>query len=568
VTARRGLSVAVGALVLAMLTGCAGVPAASAPRPVERISEAGSDIVEPDIRYRLSPRPGESPYEIVQDFLTAAGSPEGGHRVARQFLTPEAADTWADQAGGLVLQKTPYIAVESGGTTAVLRGELAAVIDPEGSYSPARRAYSYRFRLEKVSGEWRVANPPDGLLVTAADFPQFFRRLNAYYLDPTETRVVPDPRWFAAPKEALPNALLNALLDGPSAELRGAVLTELGANVALTSNVVPAGDRARVSLRGLGDLGAPSREAAIAQIVWTLTQLGFGGVEIYDNGQLVDEATGDGVQRIGDWRSYDPDTLRVPTPGFFIHDGAVWTTDEKPVRGDAGRPGLSLTSVGVSRDMRQIAVVGARGRGARLYVGSVGGSLASRLDATSLTAPTWGAAVDEVWTVQNGSTIIRVPRRGEPAEVSAPDLEALGPVRVMRVSRDGCRVAFVAGPRGRSIAYVGIVTRGQGTVSVAEVRQVAPRLAGVLDVAWSSADTLTVIAGGGSDAAPWSIGIDGSIPTAIPTSGLPGPPASIAAARDRPALAVANGGIWRREDDWVSVSPNRPISGTAPAYPG
>lgn len=561
--------VAVGC-ALATLAGCGGVPSSSPPRAV-KTDAGGTSGREQEVR----PEPGASPRDVVDSFLQAASNPEGNHRVARLFLTPSAADLWQDLAGATVLGRSPYLAEESQGSAVALRGDVSATVGTDGAYRAANGAFNYRFRMAKVNGQWRIDNPPPGLVVDPTGFAQFFRRVNVYFLDPTERFVVPDPRWFAIEESRLPDRVLKALVDGQSAALQGAVKTELtGGNATLRTGDGTAADGvARVSLTGIGDLNKQARAGLAAQLVWTLDQVGLAEIEIDDEGQPLLQGGTDPIQRLGDWRSFDSLSLGALTPGYFVDKGSIQTTDGQQVGGPSWRIGLSLSSVAVSRDRLWVAAVGRTERNAVLYVGRAQDAPQQRLKATTLSTPTWGGAVDEVWAVRDGSVVVRVPRgRGQPTQVGAPVLDRLGPVRALRLSRDGCRVAVVAGPAGRAGLYVGNVSRGDGVVSIDDLHLVEPSLTNVVDVSWWSADALYVVAGSGSgsDVNLSKVGVDGATEQLLTLGGLPGPLTQVAAARDLPTLATAEGGgIWALGDSWTAVrrgTPSSPLTG--PAYPG
>ncbi len=435
-----------------LIAGCAGVPASSAARAIEKLP-AGVVSAPAGVTFPLSPKLGESPYDIVQDFLTAAGITDARHQAARQFLAPAAAASWADTAGAVVVQKPPYIAVEESGGSVTVRASQVGAVDARGSYSPVSQQYAYRFRLQKVDGEWRIANPPPGLLVSADDFPHYFREINLYFLPrppsqqvPTSRFLVPDPRWFAEPVDQLPAILINALLDGPSPALVGAVRSDLSTAASLAGAVEQTEGVLKVSLSGLADLVSDRRAGASAQIVWTLSQLGTTDVEIYNDGQPLAEPGGGIVQHLSDWRSYDSDSLPVRTPGYFVRNGSILTTDGVSLPTSADHYGSGDTSVAVSRDLAQLAAIApAPGGGQGLYVGGVGDAPSLRLSGASLTPPTWGASVDEVWTVRTesaGSEVLAVPRgRGEPVRSNrcgCPGTAAGWPSSLVRRRRAPC----------------------------------------------------------------------------------------------------------------------------------
>ena len=82
--------------------------------------------------------------------------------------------------------------------------------------------FTREFSVEQVDGEWRITDPPDGLIILEPDFVRLYDEVAAYFMDPTGQRVVPDPRYLIT-GEAQPTALVQRLLDGPSAALAAGV---------------------------------------------------------------------------------------------------------------------------------------------------------------------------------------------------------------------------------------------------------------------------------------------------------------------------------------------------------
>jgi hypothetical protein len=511
----------------------------------------------------------------VQAFLDALGSAEHQHGVARQFLTAAAAAKWRDDAGATLLSHAPTVEQENGGAEVSIGGTQVGSLDPRGSYTsvaPGAPQYRYRLQFAQVDGQWRITNPAPGVILTASGLNQVYRRLNVYFLARNQTRVVPDPRWFSASRDALPNLLIKALLGGPSTSLADAVTTKLGDGVLLASNVLPESDRLRVYLSGLTDRGAVAQAGASAQIVWTLSQLGDApAVEVYDDGQpLALEGEG-AVQRIQDWRSYDPDSLPLDTSGYFIRRGEVWTTDGAPAPGPAGRGDYQAVSVGVSTDLSRMAVVGRVRNGVALYIGPARGMLTRRLTASTLTAPTWDPATGRVWTVRNGTEIVQVPPSGGPVQVMASGLDRQQAIGGIRLARDGSRAALLVGSPSARVLHLGAVNSSGSAVT--DLRSIAPRLANVIDVTWASADSLVVLtAKAAGETSMYSVGVDGSWSDAVTIAGLPASPTAVAAAPGHAALAIAEGGIWRMRDShegWTAVLPRHDgAAESAPAYPG
>jgi hypothetical protein len=220
-----------------------------------------------------------------------------------------------------------------------------------------------------------------------------------------------------------------------------------------------------------------------------------------------------------------------------------------------------------------MAVVGAGpGTSVSLYVGRSGGPLRRIVTGTSLTPPSWGAAVDEVWTVKDRREVILAQASGETSRVTAPMLDRLGPLWSLRLSRDGTRVALVVGPAKGQHLYLGVVVRQNGAVRIDGVRAADVGAGPVSDVSWSDALTVTaLVRARQEDSGLYTVSIDGRTSgQVVTTSGLPGPPSAMAAAPNLPLLAVAAGAVWSSPgsgEPWTRVT-REPAADSAPAYPG
>ena len=161
-----GLLVTAGALLVS--TGCASIPVTSSPQVIPQSVPAAAPDGD-DIRYDgIVPQPGESPNDIISDFLKAGGSIERSRTRARAYLTPAASKRWNDNAGAVVIENSPYLDAPRGSSTARLSAQRHGQINEDGSYVPGEGSYHYSFRLTKVDGEWRIDNPPAGLLIELA----------------------------------------------------------------------------------------------------------------------------------------------------------------------------------------------------------------------------------------------------------------------------------------------------------------------------------------------------------------------------------------------------------------
>lgn len=572
-TGARGLVVPV---LLLALSACSTVPMTSSTVQITQAPAPPAEVVgiEP-----LSPESGATPEEIVRSFIDAAASVRPGHPVAREHLTPEAAGSWSDEAGITVI--SPGYATVTTETGAVeVTANPVGTIDPRGVFTVAEAdTFTRRFALEQVRDEWRITDPPDGLIILEPDFQRLYEEVAAYFVDPTDQRLVPDPRYVIS-GEALPTALVERLLAGPSAALAAGVQNPLN-GARLRSAVSLDGQTAVVDLTGLPTQPAPMLSEVSAQLVWTLSQLRdvlVQSVEVRVDGEPVDIADVPDQQTIEHWTGFDPEAVPQESVGHYIQAGALHTvTTGQPTPGPAGTGGYGLSDAAVSIDAETgelSFLVGIRpdGAGATVLAGPYAGELAPVLTAGRVSSPTVSATRSEAWVVVDGTSVLRVQAGGPPQPVTAPTLPGLGLTQVLRLSPDGVRAALVVeGPGGRSL-YIGTVVRAQdGSVALRDFRAVAPDLSRVVDVAWEDSASLLVLAGdaGEERIVPYSVGVDGWGLAEVPTAGLPSQPRSIAAAPNRQPLVNAGGTIWQLAGGtWVTLLRGRePLPGTAPFYP-
>ncbi len=570
------------AVVLAGLTlgACSTVPTSSPTVPITQVPprQDAEVAIEP-----LAPEPGASPEEIVRNFIDASASTGRGHPVAREHLTPEAADEWADDAGVTVIEPGFSTVTREEGVVRVTARRVGRV-DQRGVFTVDDQTFARDYSVERVDDEWRIANPPDGLVILEPDFSRVYDRLNAYFLDPTGRRIVPDPRYLVD-GEAQPTALVQRLFEGPSPTLRSAVDNALS-GLSLRRPVGVDGSAATVDLTGLdADPEVAALEQISAQLVWTLEQADIRSVEVLVEGEAVRLPQRPRAQTTSDWASYDPDAMPVDAVGHYVDGGALRTTPEgEPVPGPAGEGAYRLTSAAVATDPTSgelsylVGVSAPREDGFReLFAGPYGGALERvQRNGRTFTPPTVAATRAEVWTVRNGTAVVRVARSVAPQSVSAPALAELGTVRQLQLSPDGVRAALVVERGSGPALFMATVVRDdESAVTLRDPEEVNPVLDDPVDVAWRAADTLLVLAAdeSGNGTVPWEVGVDGWAPTEIATSGLPGDATAVAAAPTREPLVSAGdrgeetiwrliGGTW---ETLVEGLPPQP--GTEPFFP-
>ncbi|WNV74746.1 LpqB family beta-propeller domain-containing protein [Geodermatophilus sp. DSM 44513] len=570
------------AVLVALSTACSTVPTSS---PTVQITQEpprsdGPVGIEPD-----SPEPDATPEEVVRGFIEATASTVVTHPVAREHLAPEPAGSWADDAG-ITLLGADYATVTTDTGTVVVTGELVGRIDQRGGFTVGgEEVYRQEFRLEQVDGQWRISDPPDGLLMLQPDFQRLYERLDLYFLDPTGSRVVPDPRYLID-GDALPTVLVDRLLDGPSAVLAAGVRNALDdpalADARLGSAVEVSGPVVRVDLTGVAD-GPPALLAELsAQLVWTLGQLeSVRSVEVLADGEPLALDGVPSVQTVDTWASLDPDAAPVDAVGHYLEAGALRraTDPPAPAPGPAGEGAYGLTSAAVATDpstggLTDMVGVTERDGQATLLAGPYGGDLTPVLSSGSLTVPTVAATREEFWLVRDGSTVVRLPTGGPPQAVNAVTLPGLGRVTALQLSPDGVRAAVVVEDGQRLGVHVGTVVRSDDDpVALRDWREVTPTVGQVTDVAWRTSGSLLLLAGdaGRERTVPYTVGVDGWDLAPVPTAGLPSQATRVAAAPGRPPLVSAGGAIWEWQaagGTWVTlVRGQQPQPGTEPFYP-
>ncbi len=546
------------------LTSCASIPTAG---PVREGAEVRTDQERPSIRtIARPPRPGMSPTQVVNGFLEASASFEGDHEVAREYLAPERRTDWDPGLGVVVYDAGESVLTEEGEATRTLTGPQVASISERREYTPApaNAVATARFVLRQVGSEWRIAELPQGLLLTELDVERAFRPFDLYFLDPSGSILVPN-QVVVPERTGISATLVAELLRGPTDWLAPAVVTAFpeGANLAVDS--VPVEDGiALVDLTSeVLEANARERQALSAQLVWTLRQLpDVTGVRITVQGVPLQVPGATTVQTRETWERFDPNGLPSDATAYGVVDGRLTALRQpEPIQapGPAGSGELVLTRPAVSPE--EDLVAGLSADFVTLFLGRLegGASLPAVLTGTRLNAPSWDA-LGTAWTVDRGSAgavVWTIGVGGQPVAATAPEIAGLD-VDAFRIARDGVRAAVVAGGQ----IYVARVIRGEGAPTVEALRPIAPVIRRVTDVAWYDADRVVVIGDRGGVLEPFIVSLGGAVtrlggalPGLVTVTGVVG----------RPVLAgTADGLIWQLSDTgWQEL-----IAGRDPTYPG
>ncbi|SFK48938.1 Lipoprotein LpqB beta-propeller domain-containing protein [Amycolatopsis sacchari] len=579
-TFRRLLAALAGVVLVA---GCATVPEESQPVAVQQ-QELG-EIANPDVQ---QPARDLDPLTVARDFVRASAQPVSNNAAARMYLDDGAAKAWQpgkvmnvidDQfntvyATGVDLPANPNERV------VVVRGTNLGMLGGDSSFIPSKSPYELRLLVRKQSdGQWRVTNPPANIVVPYSDFTANYVRVPVYFFAQDSNTIVPDLRYVAGkPQLGLPARVVSLLLSGPSDQLVGAVRTPLPEDANIEGNVTVTPDGAlMVPLTGVADQTPEVKKLIAAQIVLSLQAVTTNRVRLLSDGNAL-------VDGHEDWLPSDVPSYTsmaspgADLPGLMTVNGRIRSlADGALIQGPAGQGAYQVVSAAQSIDGRQLAIVDNADGRQQLRIGSFGSSAQLvNLFGGTLTRPTWrptataDGTAGEVWTVVDGSAVVRVLRTSDGGwtgqAVNAEEVLGVGPISVLRLSRDGARAAIVVNGQ----LLVASVVRTQDSVTLRSPRILQTgTLTGVVDVDWLSQDSLVAATTMPSQPVV-KVPIDGLRLDTFNSSNLTPPVYAITAAPGRPIVVADAGGLWTASDVGEVWRPHQSSLGAraAPFYPG
>ncbi|WP_425264037.1 LpqB family beta-propeller domain-containing protein [Streptomyces silaceus] len=591
----------------ALLAGCASMPDSGNLKAVDASQRPDS---QSQVRvYAQPPREGARPVEIVQGFLEALTSDDPQFAMARKYLTGKASKAWNPEESTTVLADGPNTDAGNAGNDGegsrryTLTGRQVARVDKQHAYRPEDASYSQSVHLSQVGGpngkEWRIDQPPPGVVLGESDFQRIYRSVNKYYFAaPTGagvsggTGLVADPVYIRQRIDPLTQTV-KTLLEGPTNWLRPVVRSSFTSGTRLKDPDKPLtlDDQNRLTVqlnsRSDGD-GQTKCKRMAAQMLFTLQDLTPSGVEQVtlerSNGSMLCVLSQERAETVAAYRSLDR-----PVYQYFVDEkhrlvrmsANASTVDPEPVTGVLGTGEQPLLSAAVSRDEKRAAGVSLDGKS--LYTGSLltDDSLTktqvrskAKTEGQRLSAPSWDGR-GNLWVAD------RDPKRprllwlergeGEPVEVEVPALD--GRVEAVRVSADGVRIALLVEKKGKTSLWIGRAEKSAGKgerpeISVLDPTPAAPQMEEVTAMSWAGGGRLVVVGRetGGVQQLRY-VQCDGSV---LPGTALPGLTGvmEIAASEDerQPLVAHSDDGIVRLPtgSQWKTVVKE----GQGPIYPG
>jgi hypothetical protein len=499
--------------LLALLGGCVSLPETGAVRsdPDQEPGAQGAGWFD----YTPSgPRPGSSPQEIVEDFLLSMQASPQTTAVARKFLTDEARAGWFPEKATLVYGPKLISNVSEDRRMIEVSLEQTAQLDDRGTWLGSvgeGRGVSYRLELVRERGEWRIANPPDALVIPRSHFDTRYQQYFVYFFDPTGRVLVPEPTYLPRGEQAA-TLLVRRLLRGPHPALEGVLRSYIpGGTEYVLSVPVSQNGVAEVELNAqLLRLDPDDRQMALAQLAWTLRQVsGLDSMRVTVDGSPIDIPGAGSPQSVSSWSQYDPSIHWASQELVGIRDGEAvalapgtnetvgrFPAPDTPLR-DLGADLAAENVAGVSEDGSTV-VLAPRGRA------DGDASDPGRPDVvhqgSDVLRPAWDV-FGQVWLVDRTSAgaSVSVVRDGERADLDAPGIEGED-ISAFVVSRDGSRLVAVVRGRSGDHLVVARVQRGEGGRVRGLTRAVDLPLAQggvdeIRDLAWRTADSLAVLTG-------------------------------------------------------------------------
>jgi hypothetical protein len=609
---------AITAVTAVTVTGCVSM-ASGGPVQSYPITQGQGAQDQPFVQFQPSPPgAGWSPKEIVEGFLTASASLGDDGQVAREYLTPQTAQTWKRSWSATVYKNGPNVsnavypatpgkdsaakdakngAKPTGPTTAIVTvtGKVQADLSGNGTYAvPSAQnvagaaAPNPTFTLVKVGAEWRIASVWGKLLLTSDSFANDYQLSNLYFFDPTGKYLVPDPVYV--PVQVTPGGTPTALMDGLVHDLikpphdwlwaGGATSTAFPEGTTTAGHVTLNGGTAFVNLGGsIAKLTGSARDSVLEQVSGqlfkTLSGAGQSGhtaqsivVEIDGQPWFPRGSQDNPVQRPS---KFKPATGGETAEFYYLDNrGNLVRRDGLQGKEDLlGRLGTAYTQLAISPDRKYIAAL----NGSSLYTGVVGGKLGKRPGGSYLSISwdrddqLWATTSDQIMTVPGASPVSQPPM---PVLVVNSDgsSDVPGPFAPLQVAPDGVRVAMIAGSGQLRFGAISrplgaLASQGNFAITLSPFSVSAP----VSDtffsgLTWYGPDDVITFAEPGPVVTDFPV--NGGTATSIPGDAQMD---SISASAGHPLLAAQTdnkiAADFSLTGSWTPVA-----GGTSPVYPG
>nr|WP_157529173.1 LpqB family beta-propeller domain-containing protein [Kibdelosporangium sp. MJ126-NF4]CEL22060.1 LpqB [Kibdelosporangium sp. MJ126-NF4]CTQ92841.1 LpqB [Kibdelosporangium sp. MJ126-NF4] len=530
------------------------------------------------------PERDADPITVVRKFIEASGD----IAVAEAYLTEDARRLWRPDNQPTIIEdefstvpQPTRDEVDQNRASVEVKATAKGRLDSRKSFVALGGPQSGIVKLVKQDGQWRISETPNnGVMIPIGAFNNHYRAVKLFFYDYASREIpVPDQRYLPGTPLASPSDIISLLLQGPATGLQAAVRSALPTSAVQRTNVTPSRDGATVvNLGQLGNLTSEEKRAIATQIVLSLQDVAATTVRLQVEGLPL-------VPDQPDWKvsdiqtDSDRTTPKAQLTGMVVVGNRVKELrDGKQINNPAGDGTYHVESAAQSVDGSQLAVVERMNSGdLQLRVGAITEGLRpTAVTGKEITRPTWQFAVasneigNEVWVVADG-TIIRALRTREGTWTGFPvngfELESFGKITELRLSRDGVRVAVVAGGK----LYVASVGRTAGTTNVAitSPKPLLPSVSSVVSVDWLDPSRL-VVATNTPTGLVWQVPVDGIDAQRYNLANLTAPLTSVTAAPSRQTVVTDAVGMWTASEIgqvWLPHPQNQGPN-ARPFYPG
>lgn len=544
--------------LLLVTTGCTTLPSNTPPQSLGQFRRSTIAFVPPQ------PAPNRSPDLLLRDYLRASAVPTNRHAAARAFLTPEANKKWSEHTTFTIVERVDVNTVASPNDhTVILQARVRSVgeVSETGTFSSRLSTDTYEVKMVKNGRQWYVDSLPDALLIDRDAFMSTYESQSIYFLDPSGTRVVPDPRWIYSQDASLPTVLMGMLTSAPSPQLRNVVATELPPSARVSAVAGVQGNGVDIEITNYTVGSEASRQRLAAQIIFTFERARVHGpYYITINGD--DLSAHQQKWHFSTVRHFDPMYQSEKNP-VELHaitaDGLVKVGPSlTPVKGELGHT-AELRYAAYSRGGAMLAAVANVAERSKdpmvLKVGRAQGRMVDALRGATLSRPTWSPNGRDVWTVRNRKhiTAVRWQDSGS-TETIAVDTSRIGSptqINAFQLSPDGVRAAYINADRLYTCV---VVMQRDGSIALTNAQRVFVSPTGpIISVSWRSAHQL-LVGGSQSDRPVLLLSLDGAFASPLgarnvtaPVSLVVGNSTGIYAQDSRDVMRLEQGseGYWQ-----------------------
>jgi hypothetical protein len=481
-----------------LLSGCSGIPNSSEVKYGEEISaDTSAQFV------RVIARPPSldmTPEEIVRGFLEASADPSENYGIARQYLDSESAGNW-NPLTGIEIYEPSTIEVSGDSPTLTVSAAKLGTISDLGRYQSGDPGSltSKSFELKQdVSGQWRIADLNDGILLSSGDVDRSFRSFPIYFFNTELTSLITDNVLVPVGDSGAATSLVRSLLDGPSAYLSPVAASAFPVGTTLTYGSVPVTNG--VAQVDLSDevLGADetTRRALSAQLVWTLSVLpNVSAVQISVSGQPLALSNIGALQTIQDWQGFSTLPNSEMTNLNVIRSEKIFSVVNGSDNLKYIAPAPLLFAAPNPIDNRIATVTADR---KSLQVASAAESQFEIVaQGDQISKPSWDRD-GNIYFSDTGEGVREVLSDGRlrPVPVTLSTLGANDQVKQVAVASDGVRIAAVLSDGIQDVVAVGAIFKTDSETRIIGLHRIERSITSVRDIAWSSPTSVSVI---GSD---------------------------------------------------------------------